>query len=466
MQVNERRPHLPRVSPTLLASSVILAVSCLSLPLIKVHAFVPSSTRSSGSCGYSSSSFSSSQCNTATSTRLLYAMPDVQSMKATEMKEELQSYGINTNTLFDKHDFEHALQEARRLYEQTLDDVMASTRPKEKTKKKTTTTTGFDAQSQQQSQSQSQSSQRRKTVNYDRARHQDERIFTTDVNAQQNQYQHEPQFETAFGGNQQYQNHHQQQENRQQRQERPPPRQERPRQRQQRHYQASPDQVGPNFHEYNTANNHNNANNNWDGRRRPQRPPRQAFEVDPMYAHEAQHHYGQQEQQQHRGGGGFYGDGYGHQQHHQEYHHEQRQYEDSYEVGGQQQHQHQQHQPRSYVDPEVNMKYQAALMEAYNMKVEDLQRELNTRGVSTKYCMVFKDFCHEYAEAVADNKQKKVVIKVTRSSDVDDNDDDDDDEDEEDDDDDEESSTFGDDEDYDPSYRDVVMQKYDPSMWI
>jgi len=461
MQVNERRPHLPRVSPTLLASSVIL-LSCLSLPIIRIQAFVPSSTKSSGSCGYSYSS-STSQYNTATSTRLWYAMPDVQSMKATEMKEELQSYGINTNTLFDKHDFEHALQEARRLYEQTLDDVMASTRPKEKTKKKTTTTTGFDAQSQQ---SQSQSSQRRKTVNYDRARHQDERIFTTDVNAQQNQYQHEPQFETAFGGNQQYQNHHQQQENRQQRQERPPPRQERPRQRQQRHYQASPDQVGPNFHEYNTANNHNNANNNWDGRRRPQRPPRQAFEVDPMYAHEAQHHYGQQEQQQHRGGGGFYGDGYGHQQHHQEYHHEQRQYEDSYEVGGQQQHQHQQHQPRSYVDPEVNMKYQAALMEAYNMKVEDLQRELNTRGVSTKYCMVFKDFCHEYAEAVADNKQKKVVIKVTRSSDVDDNDDDDDDEDEEDDDDDEESSTFGDDEDYDPSYRDVVMQKYDPSMWI
>jgi len=459
MQVNERRPHLPRVSPTLLASSVIL-LSCLSLPIIRIQAFVPSSTKSSGSCGYSYSS-STSQYNTATSTRLWYAMPDVQSMKATEMKEELQSYGINTNTLFDKHDFEHALQEARRLYEQTLDDVMASTRPKEKTKKKTTTTTGFDAQSQQ---SQSQSSQRRKTVNYDRARHQDERIFTTDVNAHQNQHQHEPQFETAFGGNQQYQNYHQQQERQHQHQQQ---QQERPRQqRRQRHYQASPDQVGPNFHEYNTANNHNNANNNWDGRRRPQRPPRQAFEVDPMYAHEAQHHYGQQEQQQHRGGGGFYGDGYGHQQHHQEYHHEQRQYEDSYEVGGQQQHQHQQHQPRSYVDPEVNMKYQAALMEAYNMKVEDLQRELNTRGVSTKYCMVFKDFCHEYAEAVADNKQKKVVIKVTRSSDVDDNDDDDDDEDEEDDDDDEESSTFGDDEDYDPSYRDVVMQKYDPSMWI
>jgi len=459
MQVNERRPHLPRVSATLLASSVIL-LSCLSLPLIRIQAFVPSSTRSSGSCGYSYSS-STSQCNTATSTRLLYAMPDVQSMKATEMKEELQSYGINTNTLFDKHDFEHALQEARRLYEQTLDDVMASTRPKEKTKKKATTT-GFDAQSQQssQSQSKSQSQQRaRKTVNYDRARHQDERIFTTDVNARQNQHQHEPQFETAFGGNQHYQNHHQQQERQHQQQHHhsQQQQQERPRrQRQQRHYQASPDQVGPNFHEYNTAN--NNANN-WDGRRRPQRPPRQAFEVDPMYAHEAQH--------QHQGGGGFYGDGYGHQQHHQEYHHEQRQYDDSYEVGGQQQHQHQQHQPRSYVDPEVNMKYQAALMEAYNMKVEDLQRELNTRGVSTKYCMVFKDFCHEYAEAIADNKQKKVVIKVTRSSDVEDNDeDDDDDEDEEDDDDEDESSTFGDDEDYDPSYRDVVMQKYDPSMWI
>jgi len=92
-------------------------------------------------------------------------------------------------------------------------------------------------------------------------------------------------------------------------------------------------------------------------------------------------------------------------------------------------------------------------MEAHNMKVEDLQRELNTRGVSTKYCMVFKDCCHEYAEAIADNKQNKVVIKVIWFSNVDDNDDDDDNNDE--------SSTFGDVYDYDPLYRDVFMQKYD-----
>lgn len=84
--------------------------------------------------------------------------------------------------------------------------------------------------------------------------------------------------------------------------------------------------------------------------------------------------------------------------------------------------------------------------------------------------MVFKDFCHEYVEAIADNKQKKVVIKVTPSFDVDDKDDDDnkdeDDDDDEDEDKDDELSTFGDNDDYDLLFRDVVMQKYDPSMWI
>jgi len=48
----------------------------------------------------------------------------------------------------------------------------------------------------------------------------------------------------------------------------------------------------------------------------------------------------------------------------------------------------------------------------------------------------------------------------------DEDDGDNEDDDDEDDDEDDESSTFGDDDDYDPSYRDVVMQKYDPSMWI
>ena len=81
------------------------------------------------------------------------------------------------------------------------------------------------------------------------------------------------------------------------------------------------------------------------------------------------------------------------------------------------------------------------------MKVEDLQNELNSRGISTKYCMIFKDFCIEYAKAIAEDREK--VVK------------------EDDDQDDEAPGIFGDDnDDYDPCYRDVVMQKYDPSMWI
>ena len=61
-------------------------------------------------------------------------------------------------------------------------------------------------------------------------------------------------------------------------------------------------------------------------------------------------------------------------------------------------------------------------------------------ALSTKNCMIVKDFCVEYAKAVADG-----IEKVSESD----------------------ENMFGeDDDDYDPAYRDVVMQKYDPSMWI
>mmetsp|Transcript_6505 Transcript_6505/g.16059 ORF Transcript_6505/g.16059 Transcript_6505/m.16059 type:complete len:353 (+) Transcript_6505:113-1171(+) len=297
------------------------------------------------------------------STQLFYTMPDVTTMNAAEMRLELESYGINTQTLLEKREFEQTLIEARRQYEQTLNDVMSTTRPKEK---KVQT--------------------RRRTVNYDRREHRHERIYSSDVNDQP--------------GGQHY--HDQEQFFRR------------------RQYQAQPNPVG-NFNTYPNVNNNGpqdmgRSNNAW-------------FEEDPLFEHEKQ-------AQQFRPNGD---------QHH--YHHDpQVHFEEQYEVGSRQR----RPQARAiYNDPEMEMKYQTALQESYTMKVEDLQRELNCRGISTKNCMIFKDFCIEYAKAIAENRAK--VAEQPSSSSDDDN-----------------ASAFGDDndDDYDPTYKDVVMQKYDPSMWV
>mmetsp|Transcript_12096 Transcript_12096/g.22488 ORF Transcript_12096/g.22488 Transcript_12096/m.22488 type:complete len:299 (-) Transcript_12096:71-967(-) len=40
-------------------------------------------------------------------------LPDISEMKASEMKKELESYGVSTKSLFDKTEFEKALKEAR-----------------------------------------------------------------------------------------------------------------------------------------------------------------------------------------------------------------------------------------------------------------------------------------------------------------------------------------------------------------
>mmetsp|Transcript_8951 Transcript_8951/g.21832 ORF Transcript_8951/g.21832 Transcript_8951/m.21832 type:complete len:338 (-) Transcript_8951:452-1465(-) len=330
------------LSAAFVASSVLLAVPYL------VEAFAPSSFP---------------QQKQSLSTRLFYTMPDVTSMKAAEIRQELESYGINTQTLFDKREFEEALIEARRHYESTINDVMSSNRPK---KKKVQT--------------------RRRTVQYERAHHKDERIYSTDVNV---------------GPNKQ---HYRQQR----RQEARPHR---------RQYQATPDPMGGGFHTY----------PNQDNGRGRSRPGNEWFEEDPLFAHEAQHHPQDN--------------------HHHHYHSDPQQHYDEYEVGPRRRQQKKQREQPQYDDPAIQMKYQTALQESYNMKVEDLQYELNCRGISTKYCMIFKDFCIEYAKAIAENRQKVVS--------------------EDDEEDDETSSIFGDDnDDYDPSYRDVVMQKYDPSMWI
>lgn len=307
-------------------------------------------------------------------------MPDVTSMKAAEMRQELESYGINTQTLFDKREFEQALIEARRNYEQTLNDVMASTRPKEKKVQRN-----------------------RRTVNYDRGQHRDERIYSSDVNDQpgsQHRYAEEEFFRQ------------------------PQKQQQQPRRR--RHYQATPNPVG-NFNTYPNVNN-SPQDVNVNGYRG--RSGNEWFEEDPLFEHEKQ-------AQQFRPNG---------HQHH--YHHDpQEHFEEQYEVGARQR----QPQARAtYNDPEMEMKYQTTLQEAYNMKVEDIQQDLNSRGISTKYCMIFKDFCIEYAKAIAENRPKVAKNPTSGSDDSD-------------------ASAFGDDDDdddYDPTYRDVVMQKYDPSMWV
>eukprot|EP00533_Pseudo-nitzschia_delicatissima_P001645 CAMPEP_0116080780 /NCGR_PEP_ID=MMETSP0327-20121206/1858_1 /TAXON_ID=44447 /ORGANISM="Pseudo-nitzschia delicatissima, Strain B596" /LENGTH=287 /DNA_ID=CAMNT_0003571495 /DNA_START=214 /DNA_END=1077 /DNA_ORIENTATION=+ len=287
-------------------------------------------------------------------------MPDVTSMKAKDMRQELESYGIKTHNFFDKREFEQALIEARRNYEQTLNDVMSSTRPKEK-----------------------KTQARRKTVNYDRSQHRDERIYSSDVNDQPGQG-------TRYAEEQ----FHRQQT----------------KQRRRTHYQAEPNPVGNFQRDFETYPNVNTGPQGGGGRRRP---GNDWFEQDPLYDHEKQangrdEHFAR-----------------GREEH----------FEEEYTVGGNR-------EPRvTYDDPAKEMKYQAALQYAYNMKVEDLQRELNCRGISTKYCMIVKDFCIEYAKAVVEGKEKNVE--------------------------DPDENTFGeDDEDYDPAYRDVVMQKYDPSMWI
>jgi hypothetical protein len=290
-------------------------------------------------------------------------------MKATDMKHELESYGIDTKTMFDKRDFEKALIDARRDYEQTIKDCLGSTH-------------AYKEKKQQQ----------RKTVNYDRA--------NPDHFREQERMWNEPHVEHGF---------------------RPGP---------------SPDQVGvhpppppprePFVDPFAAA---YGAPSGGGPRRR-----RGGIEEDPLFAHEARYTYGGARP---RSGPGPYPGPGGPGPHHQNHRRDPRANgagggPSSGPAGGRSRVPH-----PHYKDPAVEMKYHEALKNAHQMKVEDLQKELNDRGISTKFCFVFGDFCIEYAKAIAENKAKK--------SDIED--------------------LFNDDE-YDPSYRDVVMERYDPTSFI
>jgi hypothetical protein len=292
----------------------------------------------------------------SSSTTLYYAMPDVATMKANQMREELESYGINTKTMFDKRDFEQALLDARRDYEQTIKDCMGS------------------AQAYTDKEKQRTSSQK-KTVNYDRTNpdhfHEREQMWNMDsdyVHAKPgpNAYYNDP---YAYGA---------------------PP----------------------------------------GGRR-----GHMGVEEDPLFAHEAQYAYGGARPGPGPRPGPRPGPGGPRRRY---YHPEDRPPHANPEgpagptgpTGGARREPHPQ-----YSDPAVQMKYHQALDKSYTMRVDELQKELNERGISTKYCFVFADFCVAYAKAVAEDKPK-----TKKADDV-----------------------FDGDEDYDPSYRDVVMERYDPT---
>ena len=292
--------------------------------------------------------------STSSSTSLFYAMPDVATMKAGQMREELESYGINTKTMFDKRDFEQALLDARRDYEQTIKDCMGSAQAyTEKEKKRT--------------------SDKKKTVNYDRTNpdhfHEREQMWNMDSdyvhvnppNPNPGAYYNDP---YAYGG----------------------------------------------------------------GRR-----GHMGVEEDPLFAHEAQYAYGGGPRPGPRPGPGGPQGGPRRRYYHPE---DRPPYAPPQEgpagptgpTGGARREPH-------FTDPAAQRKYHETLDRSYTMKVDELQKELNERGISTKYCFVFADFCVAYAKAIAED-----VPKTKKADDL-----------------------FDGDEDYDPSYRDVVMERYDPT---
>ena len=137
-------------------------------------------------------------------------MPDITTMKAGDMRLELESYGINTKTMFDKRDFEAALLEARRDYKQTLQDCMSNSQAYEKKKKErqqqqkqqqqqnnassSTSSSSFSSSSSSSSASASSSSSsntKRKSYTYDRTNpsHFQEQERMWDMSTDENHHQ-------------------------------------------------------------------------------------------------------------------------------------------------------------------------------------------------------------------------------------------------------------------------------------
>jgi hypothetical protein len=345
-----------------------------------VRRYCPSSMRSSSTI----LQYSSSDATTSTVTTM--SMPDITTMKAGDMRVELESYGICTKTMFDKHDFAAALLEARRDYQQTLQDCMSNSQAYEKKKK--------ERQQQQQQQqnkasstsSSSNSNNRKKSYNYDRTNpsHFQEQERMWNMYASGNEYRQ--QARPNVGGR----------------------------------YRPDPDPVGPrrqggrgSYYSHPYDSDGGSGTRGFGGA---------GVVTDPMFDHEAQYAYGSGRRRRAEWGP--------HSSPHDYFRNDVHDRNPSSQQKRRQQH-------PEYNDPAVQMKYHQALEQSFGMKVEELQKELNARGISTQYCMVLADFRVQYAKAIAENKPMTDQVQLGVEDDSD--------------------------HDYDPSYRDVVVEPYDPT---
>jgi hypothetical protein len=319
------------------------------------------------------------------------AMPDISTMKAMEMKAELESYGISTKSLFDKRDFEQALMEARSDYEATLQDVMAHGTAKTKGPRSSSTS------------SSSRSSAKSWSTGAFNNGPQDQRVHVNNGGAgsrrQRASWSTDDPFSQTYRSTTSSKR---------------------------RYNPNSPferdDMHGPAdrsyHHDYKSG-------SMWDHASPIEEDPLNAYDNYDFHSEFNQHFQyhpndpAAKKQQQKRD--------------------KERANDWTYRAETQAAAQ----SPAARAaetyptDPSMQMKYKAVLEESKQMTVSELQQALNDRGISTKFCMVLADFRHEYAMAITENKP----IKKGDGS----------------------AKVIDDDEDYDPSYRDVVMERYDPA---
>jgi hypothetical protein len=386
----------------------------LTITLVLVHtivwqqhpvtAFVTTTTTTtdfSQSCSSTTTILQYSSSDATTSTATTTAMPDITTMKAGDMRLELESYGISTKTLFDKRDFEAALLEARRDYKQTLQDCMSNSQAYEKKKK--------ERQQQQQQQNNSASSSsssassstnnKKKSYAYDRTNpsHFQEQERMWDMSSSANEHHHYHHARNNVGGS----------------------------------YRPDPDPVGPRRYGGGGGPYYDHPHAARDGSDFGSRGfGGTGVQTDPLFDHEAQYTHGPRRRRRQAEWGPHPPPPPPHGDFRNPDHDRSRRPSSS---------RHRQRHPE-YNDPAVQMKYHQALEQSFGMKVEELQKELNARGISTQYCMVLADFCIQYAKAIAENKPKTDHVQLDEEDDSD--------------------------HDYDPSYRDVVMEPYDPNKFF
>mmetsp|Transcript_61016 Transcript_61016/g.149395 ORF Transcript_61016/g.149395 Transcript_61016/m.149395 type:complete len:451 (-) Transcript_61016:454-1806(-) len=338
------------------------------------------------------------------------AMPDISTMKAMEMKQELESYGISTKSLFDKRDFEQALVEARNDYESTLQDVMSHGKAKTKGPRSSSSSSSRSSRSSSSSSSKSWSSEAPNNGPQDQRVHVgsggsggsgQRAAWSTDDPFSQT-YRSTASSKRRYNPNSPFE-----------RDDMHGPGQG--------HGPPPPPGGGDRSYHYDYK-----SGSMWDNA--------SPIEEDPLNEYD-NYDFSNDFMNQHF-----------------QYHpndpaaKKQKQKKDKERASDWTYRAEKQAAAQSPAavaaetfpnNPSLQMKYKSALEEAKDLTVTDLQAALNERGISTKFCMVLADFRHEYAKAIAEDKPIRQGEGNTK--------------------------VIDDDEDYDPTYRDVVMERYDPS---